>query len=191
MERRVKKESSTSGEPRSAESIVDSIRALAAKNARAPLDNEEQILLFLQSWWSRTYNRPLKDPLLQSYSLEELLYEFFDRIEREKAEKERLDQEAVRMEEEKERAVLDWAEQEEKRELEAMRAAEEAEAKAASAQENSASLDSADLSGASNSSNVDPTKDPKNIAWMEEQIRKAKEIYGESFGEDIDEFFDY
>ena len=56
--------------------VVESIRRLAAHNARAPLDTEEQVLLFLQSWWSRTYNRPLKDPLLHSYTMEELIYEF-------------------------------------------------------------------------------------------------------------------
>ncbi|MEM4726185.1 MAG: hypothetical protein QXG63_04525 [Nitrososphaerales archaeon] len=171
MERRAKEKVTTSDASGSELNIVDSIRALAAKNARAKLDNEEQLLLFLQSWWSRTYNRPLKDPLLLSYSLEELLYEFYDRIEREKAEQERLEQEAVRIEEEKERAVLDWAEQEEKRELEEMRAKAAADAQ-------------------SDTVNLDPTKDPDNIAWMEEQIRQAKEIYGDTFGEDIDETFE-
>lgn len=32
------------------------------------------------AWWSRTYNRPLKDPLLLSYTFEELLYEYYDKI---------------------------------------------------------------------------------------------------------------
>jgi hypothetical protein len=145
-------------------SLVDSIRAVAAANARAPLNSEKQILLFLQSWWSRTYNRPLKDPLLLSYSLEELLYEFYDRIERQKAQTEQTEQEDDKIEENKEQEALDWAEQEEKRELEAMR------------QQGEESLD--------------PTKDPQNIAWMEQEMQKAKDIFGETFGEDIEESFE-
>lgn len=167
MERRTKEKDTADNTSGSEFDLIESIRALAAKNARAELNNEEQLLLFLQSWWSRTYNRPLKDPLLLSYSLEELLYEFYDRIERQKAEQERIEQENVRIEEEKERAVLDWAEQEEKRELEEMKAKAAAQA-----------------------NNLDPTKDPENIAWMEEQLRQAKEIYGDTFGEDIDETFE-
>ena len=36
----------------------------------------------------------------------------------------------------------------------------------------------------------DPTKDPENIAWMEEQMEAAKAIYGDNFGEDISEDFE-
>ena len=35
----------------------------------------------------------------------------------------------------------------------------------------------------------DPTQDPENIRWMEEQMQKAKEQYGDTFGEDISEDF--
>ena len=150
--------------------VIDYIKSIASYNARAPLDTEHQLLLFLQSWWSKTYNRPLKDPILLSYTLEELLYEFFDRIEREKAYKERIEQESDKIEEQKEKEALDWAEQEEKKELEAMKAAAAGK----------------DGDGPS----VDPTKDPANIAWMEKQIEEAKAIYGETFGEDIEESFD-
>ena len=163
MERRIKKEESAGGS-----SVIDCVKSLAAKNARAPLDSEEQMLLFLQSWWSRTYNRPLKDPLLLSYSLEELLYEFYDKIERVKAEQERFDKEDVKIEEKKEKEVLDWAEEEERRELEAMK-------------KDAASTDT---------SKLDPTKDPANLAWMEDQLQKAKQLYGEDFGEDIEESFE-
>ncbi len=97
------------------------------------------------------------------------MYEFYDRIERSKAEQERLEREDVKIEEDKERAALDWAEQEEKRELEAIKAQAAANSKSAT---------------------QDPTKDPDNVAWMEEQIRKAKEVYGETFGEDIEETFE-
>lgn len=119
----------------------------------------------MQSWWSRTYDRPLKDPLLLSYTLEELLYEFYDRIERQKAQEERINSEDDKIEEAKEKEALDWAEQEEKRELE-----EELRAK-----------------GSKQAS--DPTKDPENIAWMEEQLNKGKQLFGEDFGEDIVEDF--
>lgn len=120
--------------------------------------------LFLKSWWSSTYNRPLKDPLLESYTLEELLYEFYDKIERQQAREERSTKEADKIEEAKEKEVLDWAEQEEKKELEEMqrRAAK----------------------------TTTPMQDPENIKWMDEQLQKAKQIHGETFGDDIEEKFE-
>lgn len=121
--------------------------------------------LFLKSWWCTTYNRPLKDPVLESYTLEELLYEFYDRMERRKAADERLAQEDVKIEEAKEKEVLDWAEAEEKKELEEMqRLADEA--------------------------GNDPSKLPENVKWMQEQLAKAKEVFGDNFGEDIDADFE-
>jgi len=115
--------------------------------------------LFLQSWWSRTYNRPLKDPLLLSYTFEELLYEFYDKIEREKAAQEATEQETDKIEEAKEQSEQDWAEQEEKREL-------------------------AELAK-QNGSKPDPAKDKDNLKWMEDQLLAQKEILREDFGEDI------
>jgi hypothetical protein len=167
MERRSKEKDSENS--RSDISIVDAIKKLAAHNARADLDTDEQLLLFLQSWWSRTYNRPLKDPILMSYTIEELLYEFYDRVERTKAEQERLEQDSVKIEEDKDKAAEDWAEQMERQEREA---------------------ELRDQAGKSEQPIKDPTKDPANIAWMEEQIQKGKEEFGESFGEDIDEGFE-
>jgi hypothetical protein len=123
----------------------------------------------MQSWWSRTYNRPLKDPLLLSYSLEELLYEFYDKIERRAAEEERSESDSVKIEEDKEKEVLDWAEAEEKRELEALKAkAAEEETKPTQ----------------------DPTKDPENVKWMEDQLTQGKKIFGDSFGDDIEDDFE-
>ena len=148
--------------------IAAAIRVIAAKNARADLADESQLVLFLRSWWSRHYNRPLKDPLLQSYTLEDLLYEFYDRIERRAAEEERLDREGIREEETKEKVDLDWAEQMEKDELEQLKAKAAAEEVV---------------------NQKDPTKDIENIEWMEEQMRLAKAQHGESFGEDIEEKF--
>lgn len=145
--------------------ISESIKLIVASNARADLNNEYRLLLFLQSWWSKTYNRPLKDPLLATYTIEELIYEFYDKIEREKAAEERAQSENDKIEENKEKEALDWAEQEEKRELEELN------------------------SNNSDKKAIDPAKDPDNLRWMEEQIEKAKEEYGEDFGEDIDESF--
>lgn len=125
--------------------------------------------LFLKSWWSNTYNRPLKDPILESYTLEELLYEFYDKIERRAAAEERTTEEADKMEEAKEKAVLDWAEEEEKKELEELRRAGDKRV--------------LDL-------DKDPTKDPENVKWMKEQLEQAKQEFGDSFGEDIEESFE-
>jgi hypothetical protein len=168
MERRTsKKDSNNSREF----NLVDSIKTITAYNARAELDTEEQLLLYLQSWWSRLYNRPLKDPLLSTYSLEELLYEFYDRIERTKAEEEHFEQEGDKIDIDKEKKDLDWAEQMEMQELEAEKAKESANA-----------VEPVEP--------VDPTQSPNNVAWMEDQLKQAKEQYGESFGEDINDSFD-
>lgn len=165
MERRPEEEGSSSPGPIT---TIEAVKRLASHNARAPLETEELLLLFLQSWWSRTYNRPLKDPLLLQYTLEELLYEFYDRIERQKAQDESLEQDDVKIEEAKDKEAEDWAEKMEREELEAEMRAEAAKAGAKS----------------------DPTKDPENIAWMEEQMRMGKEIHGATFGEDIDDSFE-
>lgn len=158
----------------SAYTISDAIKDLAAYNARAGLDDEYQLLLFLQSWWSKTYNRPLKDPILATYTLEELLYEFYDRIERQKAYEEQVDRENDTIERKKEQEALNWAEEEERREREE----EEARLREAASAEQ---VEEAEY---------DPTQDPENIDWMEEQIRKSKSVYGESFGEDIEDSFE-
>lgn len=167
MERRTQAESP---EDSGAFSTLEAIRRLTAYNARAALDSEEQLLLFLKSWWSRTYNRPLKDPLLESYTLEELLYEFYDRIERQKADDERLDQEGDKIEEEKDKEAEDWAERMEREEQEAELRKEAAKSEA--------------------TTKSDPTKEPDNVAWMEEQLRTGKQLHGETFGEDIEEQFE-
>ena len=149
-------------------STLEAIQKIVARNARSDLSTDHDRLLYLQSWWSRTYNRPLKDPLLLSYTLEELLYEFYDRIEREKAEKERLEKEQDKIEEKKEQDALDWAEEEEKRELEALKAAGQKQPEP----------------------KVDPRLDPENQAWMEKVLKEGKEQHGESFGEDLNMSFE-
>lgn len=161
-------EGERAGESLNGLSLAESVRKLAAKNARADLDSEEQLLLFLRSWWSRTYNRPLKDPLLLEYTLEDLLYEFYDKVERRLAEEERNKEQEIDQEIAKEKADLDWAEKMEQEELAQMKA------KAAAVEKKV----------------EDPTKDPDNIKWMEEQMRIHKEQFGETFGEDIEDNFE-
>lgn len=73
------------------------------------------------------------------------------------------------MEEDKDKGNEDWAEKMEREERDAeMR--------------NSATKSSEPI--------PDPTKDPANVAWMEKQVEEAKKVYGESFGEDIEDGFD-
>ena len=162
------KRSSGTSESSDGLTIIEAIQELAAKNARAELSDVVQLKLFLKSWWSNLYNRPLKDPLLQTYTLEELLYEFYDKIERRTAEEERKNTDINKQEDAKEKANLDWAEQMERDELEQLKTKAAAEAAIPK---------------------TDPTKDPENIKWMEEQMRLAKVKHGETFGEDIEEKF--
>ena len=152
------------GEPGNGLELADSIKKIAAHNARASLVDEKQLLLFLQSWWSRVYSRPLKDPLLQTYTIEELLYEFYDKTERNLAEEERVAGQEVKVEEAKEKEVLDWAAEEERKERELQKKGTEKP--------------------------KDPTKDPDNVRWMEEQIRLAKVELGDDFGDNLELNFD-
>jgi len=112
----------------------------------------------------------MKDPLLQTYTFEELLYEYHSIAEHHKAKLEKAEEETDKIEVEKEKAGLDWADQ-----MEAEEAAEEAArvAKAAVAVPTPAVQP------------PNPAEDPENIKWMEEQIQREKEIHGESFGEDL------
>ncbi len=125
------------------------------------MDSEAAQLRFLSFWWSKTYSRPLKDPLLKEYTLEELYYEFRQFYEREKATKERVEQEADNIEKAKEDDALAWAEAEEKKELQ--------------------------QSGNQTLPQWQPNEQDR--AWMDEQLKQGKELYGEDFGEDIDEDF--
>lgn len=114
------------------------------------------------NWWCEHWNRPMKDPVLQTYTFEELMYEFYSIRERKKAIVERAEEENDKIEEEKTKEAEEWANQ-----MEAMEAME--------AIENDAS---------------DPLKNPDNIKWMEEQMALDKEEFGEDFGEDLSLSFD-
>lgn len=104
-------------------STFDAVQELAKHDARHT-DTEEGLTLFLKSWWSKEYNRPLKDPLLESYTLHELLYEYYDKIERAIAAEEAFELKADKIEEDQEQEALDWAEEDERKEREAVEKAE-------------------------------------------------------------------
>ena len=116
------------------------------------------MLLKLQSWWSNHYNLPIKDPILQNYTLEELLYEYHDKIERSRADRAleaELDEEA---DVSKLKENLDWAEEEERKELEELRKQQE------QAEEN-----------------IGITREDEE--WMRKQ---AREEFGDDIDEDLD-----
>lgn len=48
-------------------------RAHHMEEATANIDNFAR---YLKWWWCRTYNRPMKDPMLEQYTLPELCYEY-------------------------------------------------------------------------------------------------------------------
>jgi hypothetical protein len=97
----------------SAFSLIDKI---VENVAREQLNNEESQLRWLQSWWSKTYSRPLKDPLLADYTIEELYYEYRLTVERVKASEEKAEEEGDKMEQAKVDDALAWAEAEEAKE---------------------------------------------------------------------------
>jgi len=99
-------------------SAFEAIDLITQRVARDVYGSETSQLLFLRSWWSRTYNRPLKDPLLQEYTLEELYYEYRDRVEREQAANEFAEEAADNIESKKMDEAMAWAEEEERREME-------------------------------------------------------------------------
>jgi uncharacterized damage-inducible protein DinB len=111
----------------------------------------------------------LLDPLLQSYTLEQLLYEFYDRVERRAAEEERIKETEIAQEVHKEEADLEWAEKMEQEEIAQMKAKAAADAE---------------------KKPVDPTTDPENVKWMEEQMKANKAQFGETFGEDLEVDFE-
>lgn len=136
-------------------SHFDQIRELAKYDA-SHLEGREQIKKYFISWWCKHYNRPRKDPILATYTVEELAYEYYDYYERIAFAEEADQAEADRIEAERYDDALAWADEEE--------AAEEAAREAT----------------------ANPTEDPENIEWMEEQMRLQKEKYGQDFGEDLE-----
>jgi hypothetical protein len=57
---------------------VDKLAKLArARRLQDPFGSLEALRNHLNNWWMLQYNRPLKDPILQTYTLQELVYEYF------------------------------------------------------------------------------------------------------------------
>lgn len=57
---------------------VDAMAKLAkAHQIEDQFSTSDALDRFLKWWWCQTYNRPLKDPLLETYTTDELIYEFF------------------------------------------------------------------------------------------------------------------
>ena len=83
-----------------------------------------------------------------------------DHIERDKADRDQVEQTADKIEEEKLKSALSWAEEEEAKELAALKSA-----------------------------GITPIVPKDDDAWMKQQIEKEKEQYGDTFGEDIHEDF--
>jgi hypothetical protein len=119
------------------------------------VNTEETLRARLESWWSEYYSRPLKDPILQEYTTEELVYEYHDKVERRRVELESTEQDNDKIEEDRLKSNLDWAEKEEMKELEKNQSEED----------------------------VEKEEDKK---WMEEQLKKEKEQFGEDYGEDVE-----
>lgn len=106
-------------------------------------------------WWSKKYGRPMKDPLLLSYTMEELLVEYFTHLEQEAAIDRYAQEEHDKIEDSKYDNALDWAEQEEKKEMEALASQKEVEKQKKADEE-----------------------------WMAKQVAKDKEQFGDDFGDD-------
>jgi len=106
------------------------------------------------NWWSIHYNRPLKDPLLQTYTLEELAYEYYMVKQARLAHDEQAKADTDRIEENKIQAELDWAD--------AMEKEERLEEESASASEEP----------------YNPIVDPNNIEWMEKHMELEEEEEG-------------
>jgi hypothetical protein len=147
-------------------SAFEAIDIITKKVTRENLNTEKSQLRFLTYWWSNKYNRPLKDPLIQDYTIEELYYEYRLHTEFTLAAEEKSTQESDKIEEQKQDATLAWADAEEAKELEELKEKMK-----------------------QNSQNKDVTITKDDTEWMSKQIESAKETYGDSFGEDITEDF--
>jgi len=125
--------------------LIEAIKQLALSwhTGKTRLTYEE-MLFSLKRWWCHHYERPYKDPLLDSYTFEELIFEYYDI---EGPEKEGLANKEKMIDDDR-----DWAAEEEAKEL----AEEEAAEAAALAAEEAAEA-------ASESDNI--TEESDDAAW--------------------------
>lgn len=126
--------------------------------------------MFLMNWWCTYYNKPLKDPLLQQYTLEELAYEYYLIGEIAAFKQELANRETDKIEEEKLQEAEAWADM--------MEAEEEAERQAQLKKEQEEAEPEPEET-------LDPRSDPEQIKWMEEEMKKSKLLFGDDFGEDV------
>ena len=143
-------------------SSFELLKIIATHHAREYTSNNGA-LLFLQSWWSRTYNRPMKDPILHEYTPEELMYEYLDHTERSKHAEETAEQQVEEKEDSKFDEAMKWAEEEEAKDREREQSKEKPEEKQP----------------------LPAGVTPEDVKWMEEQLAKEKAELGEDFGEDF------
>jgi len=106
--------------------LYDSVKQLAESDLEKEFLTYDELLFKLRRWWCQHYKRPYKDPLLDSYTFEELLFEYFD-ITKEFNRKPH----EVKVAEEVETSDRDWAAEEDAREGEELNAASNPKAFAA------------------------------------------------------------
>jgi hypothetical protein len=54
-------------------------RLVLAHHREDPTSSLDALERYLRKWWCITYERPFKDPLLDQYTLDELVYEFLSK----------------------------------------------------------------------------------------------------------------
>ena len=140
--------------------VYEAIRLTIRDHLRSD-KTERHWITSLQYWWSKTFNLPLKHPMLQEYTLEELAWEYFNRIERDTYEKEQIEEESDKIEIAKEKEAEDWADQMEKEEVAKVK----------------------------NPAPTPVTIPNDDQAWMQDLLEQEKKVHGETFGEDIVEEF--
>lgn len=72
------------------EKLITQCQNHANKIKKAETKTVEDLIEYLRFWWSQHYNRPMKEPLLYTYTIQELLLEFYlhtEETEEQKSEK--------------------------------------------------------------------------------------------------------
>lgn len=59
------------------DALITKAKAQASVIRKSEVKNVDDLVWSLKLWWAKYHKRPLKDPLLESYDLNELLVEFF------------------------------------------------------------------------------------------------------------------
>lgn len=72
------KETKPSSSNASSLDLLDHIKRLVEEEQNKVQLNYDEFLFFLKRWWCQHYNRPYKDPLLDTYTFEELYFEYCD-----------------------------------------------------------------------------------------------------------------